>query len=482
KKGPKGSRAKVISQLRETQKQAEQASQSYASPPSSPKNPRTPGLLSHDTTNQCIEFFFAHMYPTMPVLDRKQVDQRWADVDRSFEAYCLLSALSAFMMIQPGINQEPYRSGNRSPSPSTNPALGVLFMEEAVRVRKRIDYVENPTVAAVITSFFLFGCCFGLNKHNTAWLHLRDATALAQLLGMQEESTYASGDPMENELKRRLFWLLFVTESNLGRAYALQKHRPLTLHATIVLPIHDLEPSNPIAGFCHLVNLYRPFDDVFVGLWNKTRSDCSTFWLSQMQQQLNEALPGYLDTRESQAADLRTSQQWLRTIVWQLCIANGHLSSSSPDASMTFTYPIQIAKDLVAVTSQFSQQSMEIHGIGLIEKVFDVTCTLIDVMSCVPIDATNFEIGPLDYLTQLIRLISTLRSGESRYMPLVIAKIQETLPGIASSIIQTLDLKMPPHPDGRQLAVDAEKRLSSTSSSASSAYSTPPFMHYFPMA
>ena len=212
KKGPKGSRAKVISQLRETQKQAEQTTQSSASPPSSPKNPRTPGLLTHDTTSQCIEFFFAHMYPTMPVLDRKHMDERWAEADKSFEAYCLLCALSAFMMIQPGINQEPYRSGNRSPSPATNPALGVLFMEEAVRVRKRVDYVENPTVDTVTTSFFLFGCCFGLNKHNTAWLHLRDATALAQLLGMQEESTYASGDPLENSLKRRLFWLLFVTE------------------------------------------------------------------------------------------------------------------------------------------------------------------------------------------------------------------------------------------------------------------------------
>ena len=212
KKGPKGSRAKVISQLRETQKQAERAAQSSASPPGSPHDPRMPGLLTQDTTNQCVDFFFAHMYPTMPVLDRKQVDQKCADVDRSVEAYCLLCALSGFMMIQPGINQEPYRCGNRSPSPTTNPALGASLMEEAVRVRKRVDYVENPTVDTVITSFFLFGCCFGLNKHNTAWLHLRDATALAQLLGMQEEGTYANGDPAENSLKRRLFWLLFVTE------------------------------------------------------------------------------------------------------------------------------------------------------------------------------------------------------------------------------------------------------------------------------
>ena len=156
------------------------------------------------------------------------------------------------------------------------------------------------------------------------------------------------------------------------RAYALQKHKPLTLHATIELPFLDLEPRDSITGFYHLVNLYRPFDDTFVGLWNKSRSDCSTFWLAQLQRQLSEALPVYLNTSESQAADLRTSQQWLRTMVWQLSIANGCLSSSSPDAAMTFTYPIEIAKDLVAVTGQLSQQSMEIHGIGLVSETVSI--------------------------------------------------------------------------------------------------------------
>lgn len=123
-----------------------------------------------------------------------------------------------------------------------------------------------------------------------------------------------------------------------------------------------------IAGFCHLVDLYRPFDDTFIGLWNKSRSDCSAFWLAQLQKQLTEAIPVYLDTTESEAADLRISQQWLRTMVWQLSIANGYLSSTSPDAGMTFTYPIEIAKDLVAVTRQLSQHSMEIHGIGLVSQ------------------------------------------------------------------------------------------------------------------
>lgn len=148
----------------------------------------------------------------MPVLTRDQLKQTLVDVDQSIEAYCLLCSLAAFVMVQPGMEQKPYQPGSRSPSPGTNAALGSSLLEEAIRARKAFDYVEAPSVATVITSFFLFGCCLARSKHNTAWIHLREATALAQILGMQEETTYLRGDPLESLLKRRLFWLLFATE------------------------------------------------------------------------------------------------------------------------------------------------------------------------------------------------------------------------------------------------------------------------------
>ena len=53
-------------------------------------------------------------------------------------------------------------------------------------------------------------------------------------------------------------------------------------------------------------------------------------------------------------------------MVWQLAITNGFLSSTSPDVSMTFTYPIVIARDLLLDTSRLTLESMEVHGIGLV--------------------------------------------------------------------------------------------------------------------
>ena len=425
----------MISQLRETQNQ--EAPPRSIPPPSLtiPSPSWSSGPLSGDIVDVCLDFFFTHMYATMPVLDHS-VRQLVQDVPRSPEAYCLISSLSAFMLIQPGIQLRISPAVNGRPtSPSVNTSLGSALMEDAMRVQKTIDYIEHPTVNAVITSFFLFACCFGLNRHNSAWYHLRQATTLAQMMGMQEESTYSSMEASESIRRRRLFWLLFVTE----RAYALQKHHPLSLHATIGLP--DTIPTSPattsIASFLHLVNLYRCLDDTFVGLWNKARADCTPIWLSQLQQQINVALPPYLtNVPESQAADLRISQHWLRTMVWQLSISGSFLSSSSPDPAMRFTYPIEIAKDLVHVVSTFSRHALEVHGIGLIEKLFDIACTLVDVMSCVPLHPANMDPDPLYYLRRLVDLIYTLRGGESKFSALLETKIRDTLPSMAPVILR----------------------------------------------
>ncbi len=110
-----------------------------------------------------------------------------------------------------------------------------------------------------------------------------------------------------------------------------------------------------------------------------------------------------------------------------------------------------------------------------IEKVFDVACTLIDVMSCVPIESRKFEPDPQEYLNQLLTLISTLRGGESRFLPLVMTKIRDTLPAIGTLLPQQLLMKT------ANMEVLQFKQESNSSSASSSPYSTPPFMHYYPL-
>ncbi|RDW83432.1 hypothetical protein BP5796_04923 [Coleophoma crateriformis] len=446
KKGPKGSRAKVISELRETQRQTTLSSKvanrlnGVSSPPCSPTLSPTPGLLTTEIIKESIEFFFANMYATMPILHRGRLEQQALYADQNVDTYCLMTSLCAFMMIQPGM-AIPGDPLGLDALPGANLVSGTMLMEETLRVRKSYDHLESPTLNSLVTSFFLFGCYFGLDLHNKAWFHLREATTLAHILGMNKEETYHQYDVVDASRRRRLYWLLFVTE----RAYALQRHRPLSLQATITLPQQADDPtdtqSHHLHGFIHLVTLFRPFDDGFVALWNKTRSDCSPSYLAALQKQLSDALPSYLNATENQTADLRTSQQWLRTMVWQLSIQNGCLSSSHDDPSMTFQYPVEIARDLVSMTSQFSQQSMEVHGLGLIEKLFDVACSLTDVLSLLPPNPDPFSLGPRDYLHQFMTLLSVLRRGDHRFLPLLLSKVHDVLPRLVNPMLQTVPEK-----------------------------------------
>jgi len=58
-------------------------------------------------------------------------------------------------------------------------------------------------------------------------------------------------------------------------------------------------------------------------------------------------------------------------------------------------------------------------------------------MSCVPYEQYTFEYGPRDYLNQLTSLISTLRGGQQRYLPLLLSKINETVPSMTMPVYAT---------------------------------------------
>ena len=119
----------------------------------------------------------------------------------------------AYMLIQPNMQLSTDLSlQDDLLERSSTSELGTTLLAEAVEARKASNYIEFPTPVSVTTSFFLFGCYFCLEKHNTAYFHLREATTIALLLGMNQEDGYTGTDVVEAVLKRRLYWLLFVTE------------------------------------------------------------------------------------------------------------------------------------------------------------------------------------------------------------------------------------------------------------------------------
>ncbi|KAE8449311.1 hypothetical protein EG329_008212 [Mollisiaceae sp. DMI_Dod_QoI] len=384
-------------------------------------------LVTDDLLKACLEAFFTHKYPIMPILDRENVYAKLPSLKDLPEQYSLMTALCSVIVLQPEILDPLLAS--RELDHSQKSWLSCEFLiEETIRARKFCDHIERPTLATVQASFFLFAALFCLGKDNSAWFYIRESMTMLQLLRLHEESTYTdSSDLQYSTYCRRTFWLLFITE----RAYALQRHRPLTSQRTINLPTVDLGPEASIlSGFLDLVSLFQNFDDTFLSLWNLSGTDSSTSTQSlvQLQDILKFAIPNVSKRTDIQQADLLVSRQWLKTMVWQLCVSTGLLSSVSTDESMSFHYPVTIARDVVLVSQLLPPKSFEANGVGILEKVFDIGCSLADVLSVRPsfMSFSVMEVGPRDYLMELLRILRTGPGGD-KFLRLLASKVDDCL-------------------------------------------------------
>ena len=218
KKGPKGSRAKVISELRETQRQTSLSAKvqnrlnGIACQPSSSGLTPTPGLLTPDVAKECVSFFFDNMYAQLPILERSYVDQQILFMEQNRDAYCLMSSLCAFVMLQPGMSMPSGDPFNLDMLPGANIASSQLLLEDCLRVRKGHEYLDSITLCTLATNFFLFGCYYGLEMHDRAWYYLREATTMVHLAGMDKEEFYIPLDAGDAARRRRMFWLLYSME------------------------------------------------------------------------------------------------------------------------------------------------------------------------------------------------------------------------------------------------------------------------------
>lgn len=393
-----------------------------------------------DVISMCLDAFFTYKYPVTPILDPKEIQDALPELANSPEVYGLLTACCSVMVLSPDILKPPQPSASelepffsqdiKSSQSNLEVPTSEFLISETLRARRYCNWVESPSLTTIQTSFFLFSAYFCLGKDNPAWFYLREAVTITQLLRFHEEETYENLGISSSlaVYARRMFWVLFITE----RAYALQRHRLLTLHQTISLPPIESGPEGPIlSGFLELIFLFNNFDDEFLNLWNLQSSviDTSTTSLSRLQNRLQDGLYNISSYTKSQQADLIVSRQWLKTMIWQLCVSKALLSSHSDEESMSIAYPVTISRDVIHLSAVLPPAAFEANGIGIVEKLFDIGCSLADVLTLQPrlANPVAFEFGARDYLMEIMRMVSTVVGGSSKHLEILAVKANECL-------------------------------------------------------
>lgn len=253
KKGRRGERANVLSELRAAQEATAppqtQSSSEVETPstpgsssiiqighgdakfrinrprvrPRAPEFQRTTEILPLGIINACTQLFFARLHSTVPILQREMLQSEVALMQESIPSYCLMVSFCAFVIVQTGAivdsssspspnNNNNMENGGLGADSDDNNEYGQALLDEALEARKHMDFISaRPSCRLIITSFFLYGAHVALGNQRQAWFFLREATTQY----MSGPLEVGGGDlEMENSstFSGQLFWLILVSE------------------------------------------------------------------------------------------------------------------------------------------------------------------------------------------------------------------------------------------------------------------------------
>ncbi|KAK7949270.1 RING-3 [Apiospora aurea] len=386
---------------------------------------------------RCVDLYYEHIYPIMPLVHIPTIRATIARPMTPSEKNLIyaLSALTAFHMAGKSLAEPGHPTWDR---------VGRFFLDECISARQSYDFPEDDSLAAVISSFWLSTSFFEINQSRKSWYYLREALTAAIDLRLHDDRAYEGLPAAERLCRQRVLWQLFVTE----RSFAILRNKPLTLRKTPSLPTtrHDYEEPEIHAGFLKLVSSYVPLDESFVNAWNdgSDPSVSATTYLN-LQHILSQPLDFLRPRRKSspdavpipspatspasttrpstattssptqaeigtdeedeieeiepnptdiQKADLLMTQQWLRLIVWQSSFRQGLLSTAAPHASFSFGFPLAIARDTAAVLQSLPSQAVEVHGMGIFEKIFEIGVWCVNVLNAYDANAASGAMRP----------------------------------------------------------------------------------------
>lgn len=150
--------------------------------------------------------YHVRMFPVWPIVNVEEVVAALqTDTEsKDFETYALATAIASATFGQLRLDQS---------SLSNSTVTTQDFATACLRSRNMWDYKAEVNLNTVRTSFFLHVYYENQNSGGSqSLLYLREAITSAQMMGLHRESSYAGLSLDEKQIRRRVLWLLFVTE------------------------------------------------------------------------------------------------------------------------------------------------------------------------------------------------------------------------------------------------------------------------------
>ncbi|UPK92496.1 hypothetical protein LCI18_003431 [Fusarium solani-melongenae] len=397
----------------------------------------SPFALQYPNFVPYVRIYLERLYSVFPVVDREFLSSLFnperQDAHIPVWLYAFLSALSAAVIVQLNVtdlkasdmgmsieNGYDHRTLVHESIPGFSPQF---FISQCMQARQQYAFIEEADEWTILTSFFLFVAHDNLIQPKSASYYLGEAIGFVEALRLGEPESYIGLDADTEQRRRRLFWLLFVTE----RAYAIQHRRRAILRPTIDPPrIFECRDPRLAYGFASLVKVFATIDEPFIlARMNEQASgdiDLSPLANQSIARLLHHSTGGVLsmsEIDETQRLDITVTQHWIRILACQMRMT----SSLRPDSSKTqhagslescIQPVLETSKSLLRLISTATPASLECHGLGMERKIADTANCLCDVIANVDVeDFTGFFTAP-EYLHSFMMFLSDFRNRESQ--------------------------------------------------------------------
>lgn len=341
--------------------------------------PLTPGpsepFEANELVLQGVKLFSEFLHPVYPVLAPGQLDEILRNpASASPSEACLIWSICGMTLMQverwPGLNLEQRASATRK------------FIRRCKEARLDMDFTETATFYDVLCSLFIGMALFEVKCRKASWFYVREAITLSFPAGLQQAEHDMSLEYDERLRRKRAYALLFITE----RGACVLDIFPVSILQVPSLPHVSCAGEDPsiAAGLQGLYNLFSMLDFNFVRLWN----DSSRFMsvdkgypeLRALQDQLRQRMDmtGIYDI---QRADVLITQQWLRLIFWQAALRGGLISTAASHFAFTYDFPLEIASALCEIVRSLPPIAIQVHGLGIFEKQFEIAYSLLDTLN-----------------------------------------------------------------------------------------------------
>lgn len=392
-----------------------------------------------------LEDYESVVYPVNPVIPRTEMVDAIQTMSRDATDAALVCAYAAVT-----INLS--RISARDVNGDISAQIGD-FMARSLAARSRAEAGDGLTrtmgvsVRRIMTCIFLEICLMAFKRYDRAFVVLREAISMIQMLEVQQ-GRKGSRDGADVARRQRLYWEAFIHERFLTI---------MTSYPSIVPPLRSgLPVADPTisahvdVGFTRIIKLFLIIDDELLGHWmaqgdhdDDDRPAMTASWVEHKQQQLDDdELSAAKDEdsglTELQVADLFVTRLWLRTLVWQLAMSRCLLSSEPPSSAhegMSLAFPAQrLSTQLRSLVVRLeSQASITMHGSGILEKLFEITNTIADVMAVVSgpgLDADgNQRVQDLVFLVEMLLSFERIDQVQRNILKSKMEALVEKFPG-----------------------------------------------------